>query len=156
MLAADAPYPPAGYSGVWLWWGILLLGVSAGLVVLARRARRPPPAPSPAPAGPDPATVRQAYLAEVEALRQRHAAGALDDRRLHHELSRVVRAFVAEASGTDARVMTPSDLRRAGQPVAASVVDRFWATQFGPRADQPATDSVEAARRLIGSGGADR
>ena len=135
MLAADAPYPPAGYSGVWLWWGILLLGVSAGLVVLARRARRPPPAPSPAPAGPDPATVRQAYLAEVEALRQRHAAGALDDRHLHHELSRVVRAFVAEASGTDARVMTPSDLRRAGQPVAASVVDRFWATQFGPRAD---------------------
>lgn len=150
MLAADAPYPPAAYSGVWLFYGALLI-VAAVVILIARRRLRTPHVVITVQPDPqqDLAAVRQAYLDEVEALGRRHAGGGLDDRELHHELSRAVRAYVAESNGPNATVMTPTDLRRAGRQDVAEVIGQFWGTQFGPRPDQSAPESVDAARRVI-------
>ncbi len=90
--ADDNLFPPLAHSGMWL-----ALGIVAGLlaiVLVLWMLHAVPDAAAKARAAQ--LTVKGQYLAELDALYRRYAEQLIDERQLHHELSRTVRRFAAE------------------------------------------------------------
>ncbi|WP_182112456.1 MULTISPECIES: hypothetical protein [unclassified Actinotalea] len=160
-MPVDELNDPVLYS----WWvpvlGVLLMALAVAYVVWAvRHTRRRPEhdAPPPPPIrrlGPydDPfATVRPVYLAKVDALEQRFAAGELDTRALHLELSAVVREFGTVRRGVDTRVLTLSDLRRVdGTRTLANLIETYYRPAFARYGALGASSerAIQGAREVI-------
>ena len=143
--ADDNLFPPLAHSGMWL-----ALGIVAGLLAIALvvwMLHAVPDAAAKARAAQ--LTVKGQYLAEIDALYRRYAEQLIDERQLHHELSRTVRRFAAEHGAPGALSMTAADLGAAGLDGVAGVVSRYQPPQFMelPASDPPT--SVAAARELI-------
>ena len=143
--ADDNIFPPLAHSGMWL-----ALGIVAGLLAVALvmwMLHTVPDAAAKARAAQ--LTVKGEYLAEIDAVHRRYAEQLIDERQLHHELSRTVRRFAAEHGAPGALSMTATDLGAAGLDSVAGVVSRYQPPQFMelPASDPPT--SVAAARELI-------
>ena len=143
--ADDNLFPPLAHSGGWL-----ALGIVAGLLMIVLVVWMLHPVPdADARAREVRLTVKGRYLAEIDALYQRFAAGEITERQLHHALSKTVRRYADEHGAPGALAMTAVDLRAAGLDDAAGVIARYQPPQFR---QQPASDpprSVAAARELI-------
>ncbi|GAB3709437.1 hypothetical protein [Mariniluteicoccus flavus] len=154
MRAAEI-FGPVPYAHHWLWLGIALAVLAVAWPVLVwlltrpRRVRPTPPAP--------PRTPAQA-LAEaqsgIRAVRARHAVGEVTDRGAHQELSRVVRRFVAEASGWPTDHMGLADLREAMQHDArlANLTDYvavLHPPSFGPDGAGDVDAAADRADELV-------
>ncbi|MBX9245991.1 hypothetical protein ICW40_14375 [Actinotalea ferrariae] len=161
-MPVDELNDPVLYS----WWvpvlGVLLVALAIGYVVWAVRYTRrrpehdaPPPAPPQRRLGPydDPyASVRPVYLAKVDAVEARFAAGELDARALHLELSAVVREFGSVRRGVDTRVLTLSDLRRVdGTRRLANLIETYYRPAFARSGALGASteQAIAGARRVI-------
>jgi hypothetical protein len=143
--ADDNLLPPLAHSGTWLVLGVVAGLLAIGLVVWMLHAV--PDAAANARAAQ--LTVKGRYLAEIDAAYRRYADHLIDERQLHHELSRTVRQFASEHGAPGALSMTATDLGAAGLDGVAGVVARYQPPQFMER---PASDppmSVAAARELI-------
>lgn len=159
-MPTDELYAPVTYS----WWvptiGVALMLLAIAWVVIAVLLTRrrpattlPPPPPQLAARPGDPfAAARPVYLARVDALERRFAAGELDARALHLELSAVVRDFATVRQGLDARVLTLSELRRlTGTRRLAALIETYYRPAFaqdGPAGASPER-AVTGARRVI-------
>ncbi len=149
MWAAEQPYPPVGYPGWWWLVGVLAMG---GAVVAALAAwRRPRPVDAAGRGRAEVEAARRTCLAALDELDEECRVRRVSEHDLHHRLSAVVRAFVAESTGIDALAMTPGDLRGHGQDRAAEIVARCWDPQFAERTDHRpgGADAVAAARTLV-------
>jgi hypothetical protein len=144
--ADDNLFPPLAHSGVWL-----ALGITAGLLGIALVAWMLHAAPDPIAKGQHAAqvAVQRRYLAEIDAVQQRFAAGQIDERQLHHELSTTVRRFAAEHGAPGALAMTASDLRAAGLDDVSAVVAGYQPPQFMPTPRCDPASSVAVARQLV-------
>ncbi|AYF97149.1 SHOCT domain-containing protein [Protaetiibacter intestinalis] len=155
MPTDDPLYPPVQYGGGWLLlvFAILLALVVAGfLVARLTRPRRLPPHPQ----GEQPTVIAQLrgeYLTAIDEVGARFAAGEIDARRAHGELSRLMRGFVNEYSGLEAPVLTLHDLVEAGvHPSLVDALSRFSYPSLFRR--QPPVDpalGLEAARQVVRS-----
>jgi hypothetical protein len=143
--ADDNLFPPLAHSGAWLALGIAACLLGIALVAWMLHA---PPDPI-AKAVATQTAAQQTYLAEIDAVHQRFADRQIDERQLHHELSRTVRRFATEHGAPGALAMTASDLRAAGLDEVSDVVAGYQPPQFmsTPRCD-PNT-SVAVARQLV-------
>ena len=143
--ADDNLFPPLAHSGMWLAFGVVA-GLLAIVLVVWMLHAVPDAA---ARARVAQLTVKGQYLAEVDALYRRYADQLIDERQLHHELSKTVRQFAAEHGAAGALSMTAADLDAAGHDGVAGVVARYQPPQFMelPASDPPT--SVAAARELI-------
>ena len=153
MLDDDLLYPPAQYDGGWLLLllGIILVVILAGvLVAVLTRPRRLAATPQ---VHPEAVLVqlRGEYLARIDDIDRRARSGEIDARRAHGELSRLMRAFVAEYSGLEAPVLTLQDLVARGvHPALIDALGRFSYPSLFRR--QPPVDPVlgaEAARQVV-------
>ena len=143
--ADDNLFPPLAHSGMWLALGIVAAVLAVALVLWILHAV--PDAAAKAQAAR--LTVKGEYPAEIDAVHRRYAAQLIDERQLHHELSRTVRRFAAAHGAPGALSMTAADLGAAGLDEVAGVVAGYQPPQFMER---PASDppmSVAAARELI-------
>jgi len=153
MPGDDALYPPAQYSPLWLVLLIVLIVVVvlAGVLVAAlTRPRRVAAQP-----GLDVATViaglRADYLGAIDEVERGVLSGALDARRAHARLSRLMRAYVNEYSGLEAPVMTLQDLAARGvHPALVDALGRYsYPSLFGRGAPVDPLAGVQAAREVV-------
>jgi hypothetical protein len=143
--ADDNLFPPLAHGSIWI-----LLGVAAAVlgVALLLWALHAVPAVAAHARGAQ-LTVKGRYLDEIDELQRRYSEHVIDERQLHHELSRTVRRFAAEHGAPGALAMTATDLGAAGHDDVAEVVATYQPPQFmwRPQSDPPM--SVAAARELI-------
>jgi hypothetical protein len=151
----DVLYPPAQYSPLWLLLALALLLAVVGAGVLVAVLTRPrrlvtrPAVDAPAVL----AQLRVEYVGAIDDVEQRVLSGALDARRAHAELSRLMRAFVNEYSGLEAPVMTLQDL--VAQGVHPSLIDALGRFTYPSlfRRGKPVNPlhAVGAARQVVQS-----
>jgi hypothetical protein len=146
--ADDRLFPPLAHSSVWLVVGVV--AAVLGVVLLLWIVHAVPDVAAKARAAQ--LTVKGRYLDEIDELQRRYAEHLIDERQLHHELSRTVRRFADEQRAPPGALsMTPADLGAAGHGDVAEVVAAYQPPQFmrRPRSDPPI--SVAAAKELIAS-----
>ena len=140
--ADDNIFPPVVYGAMWLAFGVVagLLGVALLVWCLRTVAREPAGTLDPhnVPA------VKAHFLAEVEELEREFAEHHLDERELHHRLSRTVREFAAQVGEPGALAMTASLLEEAGLTSVALAVAGYQEPQFmeRPHSDPPSSCSI--------------
>jgi hypothetical protein len=137
-------FGPAAHGSVWLVVGVIA-GV-LGLALLVWCVRRPRISAG----GPVKLTVRERCLAEIDELERQYLDMAIDERELHHRLSKTVRGFAAEHGAPGALAMTPPLLDEVGQPAVAGVVARYQPPQFMRQARCDPLQSLAIARDVVG------
>jgi hypothetical protein len=146
--ADDRLFPPLAHGDVWLALGVV--AAVLGVILLLWILHAVPDAAAKAQAAR--LTVKGRYLDEIDELQRRYAEHLIDERQLHHELSKTVRRFADEHEAPPGALsMTAADLGAAGHDEIADVVAAYQPPQFmrRPRSDPPM--SVAAARELIDS-----
>lgn len=98
------------------------------------------------------AKLRRDALSKIDGVERAVRTDKMPARRGHHELSKIVRAFVGKASGLKAETMTATDLRERGPAHLAALIEEFYPRQFGAaEADTPSFGrSAKAARDVVG------
>lgn len=149
-------FGPVAYAPHWLWLGIALGVSAAAWPVVAWWLTRPRPERRPEqPLAPSPEDARATASAAIARVRHAHAAGGLTDRAAHQELSRVVRRFVAQASGWPVDHLGLADLRAAMQrdPRLAGLTDYVEVVtppSFGPEGVGDVARAADRADELVG------
>jgi len=146
--ADDRLYGPYAFGVGWLVAGIVAIALAVLLTSVAvRRERVARVAVTPR----DVATLRADYLYRLDHLAARFDGGELDARAVHHELSRVLRGFAADAGTAGATAMSAAALELAGQRPVAVAVRSYEVPQFAARTDRDPTSAIARARAVVGS-----
>ncbi|MDQ0768876.1 hypothetical protein QF031_001625 [Pseudarthrobacter defluvii] len=138
MQADPGFFGPLQYSPGWVWCGAALLALVAGWYVYVLATTRTATRPASGSSGPDRAALtdlpalKAAYLQRIHDAEHAAAAGSLDARHAHQEISLLLRAFVRDATGVDATRMTHQDLARHPLPAAADAVQALYPAEFSP------------------------
>lgn len=142
------------------WWPLLLIPLLYGVWRLWRwvtprlvgwrlwRRRLTPAPPLPVP----PLTLAKAKKAALEAIHRIAAdakVGTITVREAHRRLSAQVRSFAWQATGIDARAMTPDDLEQAGLGHIAEAVRGYYPMVFAPDEVGDLGNAAERAREVI-------
>jgi len=145
--ADDNIFGPTGYGLAWLVLGAV--AVVLGLVVLVWCFhRRPTVRPVRVPRASIPA-LKARYMSTIDDLEREFIEHHLDERELHHRLSRTVREFAADLGEPGAVAMTASLLEEAGLTSVASVVAGYEQPQFKERHRSDPPSSCERAKAVI-------
>ena len=148
-------HEPMYYSIVWLFFGILFLGLILLIIFFILYTTRKKPIKSLSnlkPAKPqikDIAAIRQKYLQMVDEVEQRFGTRKIRAARAHQELSLVVRLFYTEVSGFHAEVLTLSDIKRSKNIKLANLIDKYYPDEFDCLEHGSVLDSARKARELI-------
>ncbi|HKU03252.1 MAG TPA: hypothetical protein VJQ80_10625 [Arthrobacter sp.] len=137
MQADPGFYGPLQYSEAWMWCGAALLALVAGWYVFVFATTRTAAHSTPGRAGSRSALtdlpgLKAAYLQRIHDVEQEAAAGNLDARAAHQQVSLLLRGFVRDVTGVDATRMTHQDLARHPLPAAAHVIEALYPAEFGP------------------------
>jgi hypothetical protein len=160
MIGSDAPpstfvpaddniFGPTGYGAVWPVLGIVAVVLGLAIVVWcfhrlpAERHARHRPADLPA--------LKARYLSTIDDLAREFETHHLDERELHHQLSRTVREFAADLGEPAAVAMTASLLEEAGLVGAAAVIAGNERPQFKERHESDPVTSCDRAKAVIQS-----
>ncbi|NUT71014.1 hypothetical protein [Pseudarthrobacter sp. C4D7] len=147
MQADPGLYGPLQYNPAWMWCGAAVLALVAGWYVFVIAGTRPAPRSTRTAARTaltELPALKAAYLQRIRDVEREAAAGTVDARAAHQEISLLVRGFVRDATGVDATRMTHQDLARHPLPAAAQVIESLYPAEFGP-GPLPAV-TVSAAR----------
>lgn len=157
MQADPGFYGPLQYSPAWLWCGAALLALVAGwyayVFASTRKAERSAQRSSKPgrSALTDLPALKAAYLQRINEVEEAAAAGHLEARGAHQQLSLLLRGFVRDATGVDATRMTHHDLARHPLPAAADVVQALYPAEFGPGPLQSVSVSAAKASAAVRS-----
>lgn len=147
-------FPPVQYAPWWMLLGLLLLALVVGWyiwVYMSTRAPRPAAEPQPwqnaqmihAPA------VRERYLSMITETQRAHDSGALPYREAHHQLSLLLRSYVAERQGIQTIHMTLDDLKKTKLVPLSTAIEDLYPAAFGPEAHGSIDVAAEKARKLV-------
>jgi hypothetical protein len=147
--ADDNIFGPTDYGAAWLALGIVAVVLGLAMVLWCfhrlpaeRRVRR---------RAADLPALKARYLSTIEELEREFGANQLDERALHHELSRTVREFAADLGEPGAVAMTASLLEEAGLVSAAIVIAGNEQPQFKERPESDPVSSCDRAKAVIES-----
>lgn len=144
--ADDNIFGPVVHGTTWIVLGVLAGVLGVGLAAWCLRR----PAEIAAPRAPvDVPAVKAHYLSTIDGLQRQHASRTLDERELHHRLSRTVREFAADLGAPGAVAMTATLLREAGLESVAHVVAGYQAPQFSERPHSDPAHSCAVAKVAI-------
>jgi hypothetical protein len=147
--ADDNIFGPSSYGVSWTVLGIVAVVLGLALLVWclrrlpAERRIRIRPADVPA--------LKAKYLSTIDVLEHEFVAHHLDERELHHRLSRTVREFAADVGEPGAVAMTASLLEEAGLASAAAVIAGNERPQFKERHRSDPASSCHRAKAVIES-----
>lgn len=148
-------YGPLQYGPLWMWCGVALLVLVAGWYVFVFAGTRPAKGRVPDGAAParsvltDLPALKAAYLQRIQDVDREAAAGTLDARAAHQQISLLLRGFVRDATGVDATRMTHQDLARHPLPAAADVIEALYPAEFGPGPPPSVTASAAKASSAV-------
>jgi hypothetical protein len=145
--ADDNIFGPTGYGTSWLLVGIV--AIVLGLAIVAWCLRRLPADRHVRRRPVDVPALKARYLSTLEDLEREYAAHHLDERELHHQLSRTVREFAADLGEPGAVAMTATLLEEAGLVTAAAVIAGNERPQFKERHQSDPGSSCGRAKAVI-------
>jgi len=142
---------PVQYSPLWLLLGVLIVVLVVGwyVFVLVLTRRRTAPQQYAGSFTDLTTTVRDSYVARIDRVRARYAAGEVGFADAHHELSALVRSFAAQAQGVRAQYMTLDDLRHTPHAALAETVERLYPGAFSGRTDGSIDEATARASELV-------
>ena len=160
MIGSDAPpstfvpaddniFGPTGYGISWLVVGIV--AIVLGLAIVAWCLHRLPADRHARLRPVDVPALKARYLSTIDDLEREFEAHHVDERELHHKLSRTVREFVADLGRPDAVAMTATLLEEAGLLSAAAVIAGNEQPQFKERHESDPMSSCGRAKSVIES-----
>lgn len=135
MQADPGFYGPLPYNPAWVWCGAVILALVAGWYAYLWWSTRAAPTSRAAPTRPaltDLPALKAAYLQRIQDVDRDAAAGTLEARAAHQQISMLLRGFVRDATGVDATRMTQQDLAQHPLPAAADAVEALYPAEFGP------------------------
>ncbi|WP_285245297.1 hypothetical protein [Pseudarthrobacter sp. fls2-241-R2A-127] len=135
MQADPGFYGPLPYNPAWVWCGAAILALVAGWYAYLWWSTRAAPTSLAAPTRPaltDLPALKAAYLQRIQDVDRDAAAGTLEARAAHQQISLLLRGFVRDATGVDATRMTQQDLAQHPLPAAADAVEALYPAEFGP------------------------
>lgn len=91
------------------------------------------------------------HASQLDALSAALAAGQVDNRVAHEEISRVARSFVHEATGTDVQDWTLEEIRRSPYASLAELIAICYEPEFAEHSDTNPMASIEHAKAVIWS-----
>lgn len=142
--ADDRLFAPDALGAGWLAAGVVALVAATAVATWALwpRHRR-------IGASPPTTTVHDAFLHRIDELGERLGGGALDLRRLHHELARTLRAYALATGTAGADAMSVRALHDAGRRATATAVKSFEHPQFAATPSGDAAHSLRLARAAV-------
>lgn len=145
--------PPMQYSLIWLIIGtviVVAIGVWYGYVLRATR-RRPITGLDDLDllAGKDIENLKAKYLSMIDFSYTRYQRGEISVRELHHSLSMIVREFASKAGHFPATNLTLSELKFSSYPELATLIERYYPSEFDAIEHGDVQISVGAAKGLI-------
>ena len=149
-------FPPVQYQPWWGLLGFLIIVVVVAwyvwLFVSTRASKaRSMDAATTTTARPSAAAVRTHYLGLIDETVAAHAAGTLDRREAHHQLSLLLRSYVDEREGVRTLHMTLKDLRTTPLTPLSNAVAKLYPGAFNPDADASVDEAAAEAQRLVTS-----
>ena len=160
MIASDAPpstFIPAddnifGPSSYGVWWSILgVAAVGLGLLLVVWCLRRLPADRTIRQRPADVPALKAKYLSTIDVIEHEFEAHHLDEREVHHRLSRTVREFAADLGEPGAVAMTAALLEEAGLLSAAAVISGNEKPQFKERHESDPLWSCDRVKAVIRS-----
>ena len=155
-VAAFAPiggefFPPVRYSPLWLLLVVLIVVVIVGWIVfvLVLTRRREPAVHPSQPVPGMTSTLREDYLASIDDVGRRYAAGAVGFSEAHHQLSALVRGFAADSRGIRAQYMTLDDLRRTPHADLAATIEQLYPGAFSGGSGGSIDEATDRASELV-------
>lgn len=149
--AAEELTDPVGYSPVWAWLAVAAIVVVvawyAGVTLWAHARGWAATA-----SRPTPVSARQRALGDLDLIAAQVASGDLPERAGYQQMSRVVRAFVAEVTGMPTHSMALADLQAAGVHGVAEAVALMYPPEFAPAPApqlEPLDQTLARARHLV-------
>ena len=148
-------FPPVQYLPWWGFLGFLIIAVVVAWyiwVFVSTRASKATPAEVPQPAyRPSVEVLRAHYLGMIGETQAAHAAGQLDRREAHHQLSLLLRSYVDAREGVRTLHMTLKDLRSTPLTPLSDAVAKLYPGAFS--ADYPGSvdEAAAEAQRLVNS-----
>ena len=147
--ADDNIFGPTDYGAMWLVLGIV--AVVLGLMIVGWCLHRLPAERHVRHRPADVPTLKARYLSTIDELEREFGAHHLDERELHHQLSRTVREFAADLGEPGAVAMTAPLLEEAGLVGAAAVIAGNEQPQFKERHESDPMSSCDRAKGVIES-----
>lgn len=158
MSGIEELFPPAQYGWGWLVlaFGIILLGIGVGWIILALTRPRStidiadaPPVPLPTNEVLD--RLRKEYLAAIDHIEHSYQSRNMSAREANLALSALVRTYVNEYSGLEAPVLALDDLERLGvNPMLVDAVGRhYYPGIFRRDRTVDPHAGADAARRVV-------
>lgn len=142
---------PQPYSSSWLWWGVLLIlavmGWHAGVFIWtlpSRRLRR-----IPGVRRVHARLIRNRFARCVRAIADEHDAGGMSAPAASAAISRTVRSFLHQATGTRAQYLQVGAIADGDLAAAAPLLARLGDAQFNAQTRVDVADVSAQAQELI-------
>jgi len=135
------------HGAMWLVLGVVAGAVGIGLIAWC--VRRPALGVRATPTAVDVPAIKARYISTIDDLQREFGAHHLDERELHHRLSRTVREFAADLGAPGAVAMTASLLSEAGLDGIARAVSGYQEPQFKERAVSDPRSSCAVAKVVV-------
>jgi GTPase Era involved in 16S rRNA processing len=148
-------YGPISYSPIWVIFGLLALGVAAGIIILIFYVTRKKEIKTintlkvTAPKVINMNVLRDKYIKLINAAEERYKKRQIKASECHQQLSLLVRLFYYEAMGFHADVMTLSDLRKSNHKALAKLIDEYYPEEFNKLEKGSVADAAERARKIV-------
>lgn len=148
-------YGPISYSPIWVIFGLLALGIAAGIIVVIFYITRKKEIKTiktlkvTAPKVVNMNVLRDKYIKLINAAEERYKKRQIKASECHQQLSLLVRLFYYEAMGFHADVMTLSDLKKTHHKALIKLVDEYYPNEFNKLESGSVADAAERARRIV-------
>lgn len=155
MLGNVTLYPNQNYHWRWLLIGLVLVFLLTAWYVLVfwwTRKKVPKTLANSKPpvyAKPDLAALKQKYIALIQDVEAQHQAGSVGLRKLHHQLSYLLRLFVYELKSVRLDTFTLEDLQKSRYKSVAETIERYYLPEFLEVEQGNAAEAIELAMRVI-------
>lgn len=155
MLGSVELYPHQSYHWRWLVIGLVLLALLLVwyFLVFWWTRKKPPKilatSKPPVYEKPDLLALKQKYLALIDDVERQHQAGKVGLRKLHQQLSYLLRLFVYELRGVRLDTFTLEDLQKSRYKAIAEAVEQYYLPEFLEIEQGNAVQAVGLARKVI-------
>lgn len=143
---------PFAFAIKWLLIGIalLLLAFAIGLLIRSYgKNRQPEEGKERTPRRRRAWTARKRSLQNLESLEADLAAGRIDNRQAHLQLSREIRRFAHTMTGVHVENMTLSEIRKLNDPHLTGLMELCYASEFSPSGGTDAAKDIAKSKELI-------
>lgn len=148
-------YGAMEYSPVWFLFGLALIGLAIGAVIVIFYLTRHKEIKTIANLKIEPPKIvnmnvlRNKYLHLIDEAEESFRRRQIKASECHQKLSKLVRMFYCEAMSFHADIMTLSDIKKSNHKDLAALIEKLYPDEFDTLEKGPVAESAERARQIV-------